>query len=304
VIHTAGLTKRYGPTTAVDDLSLRVARGEVYAFLGLNGAGKTTTIRMLLGMVRPSAGTAQLFGAPVHAGARAVWRRVGYLVETPRAYPELTVRENLELVRRLRLVADSRAVGRAIERFGLGRYADARAGTLSLGNAQRLGLAKALLHEPELLILDEPANALDPAGVVEVRALLRDLAARRGVTVFLSSHLLGEVAKLATRVGIIHAGRLVEELPAGELERRRRRLVVDAPDRAAAGAVLARAGFAVRAAADGVLETADERAVAHPERVAELLVREGAPPSRLTVEQEDLEAHFLSLVGAAHGGPP
>jgi ABC-2 type transport system ATP-binding protein len=160
-----------------------------------------------------------------------------------------------------------------------------------------------MLHEPELLILDEPANGLDPAGVVEVRDLLRDLAARRGVTVFVSSHILSEVAKLATRIGIVHGGRLLEELPAGELERRcRRRLVVDAADRHAARAALARAGFTVRVADGGVLETADEQAVAHPERVAELLVRNGTPPSRLCVEQEDLESHFLSLVGAAQRG--
>jgi ABC-2 type transport system ATP-binding protein len=308
-ITTAGLTKRYGETTAVDALSLRVGRGEIYAFLGLNGAGKTTTIRLLLGLVRPSSGGAAIFGTPVHAGAHALWLRVGYLVETPHAYPELTVREDLEIARRLHLVADPRTVDRAIDRFGLGPYAHVRAGTLSLGNAQRLGLAKALLHEPELLILDEPANALDPAGVVEVRELLRDLARRQGVTVFLSSHILGEVAKLATRVGVIHAGRLVEELPAEELERRcRRRLIVDAPERHVAQQALARAGYAVRIAEHGVLETLDERALAHPEHVAELLVREGAPPSRLSVEQEDLESHFLRLVGAggtpAEGTPP
>ncbi len=297
-IATQGLTKRYGNTTAVDNLSLHVSRGEIYAFLGLNGAGKTTTIRMLLGMLRPSAGGAEIFGTPIHAGVRALWSRVGYVVETPHAYPDLTVRENLEVARRLHLVADPRAVDRALDRFGLGPYAHARAGALSLGNAQRLGLAKALLHEPELLILDEPANALDPAGVVEVRELLRDLARRQGATIFLSSHILGEVAKMATRVGIIHAGRLVEELPAEEIKQRcRRRLVIDAPQRNAAQQALARAGYMVRAAQDGVLETTDERALAHPEYLAELLVRDGAPPSRLSVEQQDLESHFLQLVG-------
>jgi ABC-2 type transport system ATP-binding protein len=213
------------------------------------------------------------------------------------------VRENLEVARRLHLVAAPRAVDREIERFGLGRYANARAGTLSLGNAQRLGLAKALLHEPRLLVLDEPANGLDPAGVVEVRELLRELANQQGVTVFMSSHILAEVARLATRIGIIHAGRLVEELSAEELEQRcRRRLVVDALDRQAARAVLVAAGLDVGTGEDGVLETGDEIALAHPERIAQLLVREGAPPTRLGVEQEDLEAHFLRLVGAARGG--
>jgi ABC-2 type transport system ATP-binding protein len=214
----------------------------------------------------------------------------------------LTVRENLEICRRLRLVRDPGAVGRAIERFGLQQYADVRAGTLSLGNMQRLGLAKALLHEPELVILDEPANALDPAGVVEVRELLRDLTKVSGVTVFMSSHILGEVARVATRIGIIHAGRLVEELSADELERRcQRRLVIDASDRQAARRVLAGCGFDVRIANSGTLELIDERAVAHPEQISALLAREGTPPSRLCVEHDDLETHFLKLTSSATG---
>src|SRR5262249_23165165 len=178
--------------------------GEIYAFLGLNGAGKTTTIRMLLGMVRPSAGTAYLLGEPVHADARGPWAQLGYLVESPHAYPELSVRENLEVFRRLRGLRDPKAVERTIERLALTPYAERRAGTLSLGNAQRLGLAKALLHDPAILLLDEPANGLDPAGVVEIRELLRELAHDRGVTIFLSSHLLSELARIATRLGLIH----------------------------------------------------------------------------------------------------
>jgi ABC-2 type transport system ATP-binding protein len=301
-IVTADLTKRYGDRIAVDRLALRVGRGEIYGFLGLNGAGKTTTIRLLLGLVRPSAGTASVLGARPHPGAGDLWARVGALVETPHAYPELTVRENLEVARRLRRVADPRTVARTLERLGLDAEADRRAGALSLGNAQRLGLAKALLHEPELLLLDEPANGLDPVGVVEVRQLLIGLARERGVTVFLSSHLLGEVARLATRIGVLHRGRLVEELDADALERRRRRwLAVDARDRRAARAALTRAGFAVGDGADGGLAVTDARAVAGPDAVARLLVEAGAPPTRLSVEQEDLEAYFLRLVGAARG---
>jgi ABC-2 type transport system ATP-binding protein len=186
--------------------------------------------------------------------------------------------------------------------LALAPYADRRAGTLSLGNAQRLGLAKALLHEPELLILDEPANGLDPAGVVEVRKLLLGLAQDRGVTVFMASHILSEVARLATRIGVIHRGRLIEELAAEVLERQRRRwLVVDARDRRAARAILTTAGFAVGACQDGVLALTDERAIACPDDVARLLVGAGVPPTRLSVEQEDLETHFLRLVGADRG---
>jgi ABC-2 type transport system ATP-binding protein len=190
-----------------------------------------------------------------------------------------------------------------VDGLGLGRYAGQRARSLSSGNLQRLGLAKALLHEPDLLILDEPANALDPAGVVEVRELLRRLASERGVTVFISSHILGEVARLATRIGIIHRGRLMEQLDAAELERRQAaRLVVDARDRQAAGRVLAAAGFApARHAADGALELANERAVDCPDEIASLLVRAGVPPVTLHVERDDLETHFLRLIGAEDG---
>src|SRR5512142_1779375 len=208
-IETDDLGKRYGKVIAVQHLSLRVAEGEIYAFLGLNGAGKTTTIRMLLGMIRPTAGFATVLQTRVSLGRREPWASVGYLVETPHAYPELTVTENLEVARRLHPGTPREAVNRIIERMGLGAYADRRAGNLSQGNAQRLGLAKALLHDPRLLILDEPANGLDPAGIVEVRELLLELTRQQGVTVFMSSHILAEVARLAQRLGIIHEGRRI-----------------------------------------------------------------------------------------------
>jgi ABC-2 type transport system ATP-binding protein len=307
------LTKRYGAFCAVEEVSLRVGYGEIYAFLGLNGAGKTTTIRMLLGMIRPTSGAATLLGKCVEVDARALWAQVGYLVETPHAYPELSVRENLEVFRRLRGLRDPNAVERIIERLGLTAYADQRAGTLSLGNAQRLGLAKALLHDPALLLLDEPANGLDPSGVVEVRELLRELAHEQGVTIFLSSHLLGEVARIATRFGVIHQGRLLVELSAAEMERQRTRwLVVDARDRASARSVLMAAGLAVerddepaneRNGIAGALRLSDAHAIAHPEEVARRLVGAGVALMRLSVEEEDLESQFLRLVGATPQTP-
>lgn len=220
-IGTSGLTKRYGPVLAVDGLDLQVDRGEIYGFLGRNGAGKTTTIRMLLGLVRPTAGTVRVLGNAVDGGGQGWLRRVGFLVETATAYSNLTVLENLEVQRRL-TGAPRSAVGEMVERLGLAGYAGMRAGRLSLGNKQRLSLARALLHSPELVILDEPANGLDPAGIVEVRELLRGLARDDGVTVLMSSHLLPEVAHLADRIGIVEAGRLVEEAPRDVLAARAR----------------------------------------------------------------------------------
>ena len=300
-IATNSLTKRYrGDVLAVDRVDLRVARGEIYAFLGLNGAGKSTTIRMLLGMIRPTAGHAELFGVRVHAGATDLWRRVGHLVESATAYPELTVRENLEVARRLAGVDDRGAVDRMVERLALEPYAARRAATLSLGNLQRLALARALLHDPELLVLDEPANGLDPAGVIEIRELLRGLAQERGVTVFMSSHILGEVDRLATRIGIVHQGRLIEELDSDALERHRdQRLEVGARDIEAAERALHAAGLAPTLRAvdgrDPRVELRGARALEAPDEIAALLVAAGLPPTHLALARESLEDHFMRL---------
>lgn len=306
VLSTHGLTKDFGRLRAVDDLDLSVCRGDVFGFLGPNGAGKTTTIRMLLGMIHPSGGRAALLGAQVRRGGRGPWDHVGYLVESPAPYPGLTVAENLWAAARLRGVDDA-VVARVVERLGLAPYASRKARSLSQGNRQRLGLALALFHEPELLILDEPANGLDPAGVVEVRELLQALAADRGVTVLMSSHVLAEVDRLATRIGIIHEGRLIEEMSAAEMERRRAlRLVVETRDTSAARRVLRAAGYRPEPGGDGLV-LRDARAVARPDDVAATLAAAGHPPARLAVEQEDLEAHFLRLTaggrGAAGGDP-
>ncbi|HHJ06717.1 MAG TPA: ABC transporter ATP-binding protein [Anaerolineae bacterium] len=296
-IQTYNLTKQYGDVVAVDDLSLRVDRGEIYAFLGLNGAGKTTTIRMLLDMVKPFAGQAYVLGQQIGAGGQMPWDKVGYLVETANAYPQLSVRENLEAVRRLRPGIERAAVERVIEQLALTPYADRRAGTLSLGNAQRLGLAKALLHNPQLLILDEPANGLDPAGIVEIRNLLLHLATEQGVTIFMSSHILGEVSRLAQRIGIIHQGRLLQELDIEELQRnRRRRLLIRARDIQAAHGVLAHAGFTAEMVSAGMIAITDAQAIEKPDDIATRLVNAGHPPTMLGVEQEDLEHYFLRLV--------
>jgi ABC-2 type transport system ATP-binding protein len=302
VVSAVDLTKRYGDVSALEHVNIQVHRGEIYGFLGLNGAGKTTTIRLLLGMMRPTAGSVDIFGGRVGPRSESLWKRVGHMVESAAAYPELTVLENLEHARRLYDLGDSGSVARVIERFGLREYAGRKAGALSLGNFQRLGLARALLHEPDLLVLDEPANGLDPAGVVEVRELLRSLARERGVTVFMSSHILTEVDRLATRVGIIHRGRMLEELTAAELDRRRRRrLEIVARDLETAGRVLRAAGFDPVPAGEregARLELSEDRALERPDEISRLLVEAGVPPLRLAIEQEDIEEHFLRLTGA------
>jgi ABC-2 type transport system ATP-binding protein len=294
-IETNQLSKHYGPVWAVREINLRVKQGEVYGFVGLNGAGKTTTIRMVLGMIRPSAGTVSVLGQAIGSGGRdGPWGRVGHMVEAPAAYPELTVLENLEIARRLQGLQNSKAVDEVIDRLQLSLYANRKAGTLSSGNFQRLGLARALLHSPALLILDEPGNALDPAGIVEIRELLESLAREKGVTVFMSSHILTEVDRLADRIGIIHKGQLIEELDAARLEEiRGRQLVIEARDLVKARGALA--DFEVVGLGDKRLGVRDKRAVERPEMIATMLVNAGTPPTHLALEQENLEAYFLRL---------
>lgn len=292
VIETRGLSKDYGRFRAVDRLDLAVHSGEIYGFLGRNGAGKTTTIRMLLGLVTPTSGGVFLFGS-TRAGVGAALARTGCLVETATAYPNLTVWENLEVHRRLR-GAPKRCTDEVISGLGLGDLSHRRADRLSLGNKQRLALARALLGGPELLILDEPVNGLDPAGMAEVRDLLRAQAAQ-GVTILLSSHLLDEVAQVAHRVGLLHRGRLVEEhslvagssgQPPGPPRDEGVEVEVDQPR---AEEVLAAAGYAVERR--GLVF----RVAGRPTEVARVLVEAGVGLVRLVPLGESLEARFLRL---------
>jgi ABC-2 type transport system ATP-binding protein len=298
-IETDSLSKHFGDVCAVDQVSLQIKKGEIFGFLGLNGAGKTTTIRMLLGMIRPSEGNVKVLGQAIGPGGSGPWAKVGHLVESPSAYPELTVRENLHVSRRLHGIRNPKVVDDVIEQLALASYADRKAGTLSLGNFQRLGLARALLHAPELLLLDEPANGLDPAGVVEIRELLKSLAREKGVTVFMSSHILTEVDRLAARIGIIHEGSLIEELDADKLEALRSKyLEVQTRDLKNAYASLQNAGYKPTMKDETIL-IEDARAIEHPDDVAQMLVNAGAPPTRLIVQQQNLEEHFLQLTGGA-----
>jgi len=217
LIETRGLSRRFGAQVAVDDLNLLVPAAGVYGFLGPNGAGKTTAIRMLLGLIRPDAGEVCLFGQPLRSNHRALMSRVGALVEAPSLYPHLTGRENLEVTRRL-LGSPPKLIDVALDTIRLMRDADRRVREYSLGMRQRLGLALALLNKPQLLILDEPTNGLDPAGIHEMRDLIRRLPDEFGVTVFLSSHLLSEVEQIASHIGIIHESKLLFQGTLAELQ--------------------------------------------------------------------------------------
>lgn len=298
VIKTENLTKEYGSLTAVGSLDLDIREGEIYGFIGLNGAGKTTTIRMLLGMIKPTAGYVELFGERITPDSTQIWSKVGFIVEVATAYPELTVVENIEASRRLYQLTDRQATGEVMEKLNLTRYKDKKAKHLSLGNYQRVAIAKALLHRPELLILDEPTNGLDPAGIVEIRELLQSLAEDEGVTVFISSHILGEIYRFTTRIGIIHEGVLIDEMDIETLNKRmRERLVLDAVNRPKLLSAVESLGYDPHSNSAGEVEISDSRVIQEPETLVAQLIRMGVLLNKVNVEKEDLEQYFLNKVG-------
>jgi len=302
LIETRGLSRRFGAQLAVNDLNLLVPAAGVYGFLGPNGAGKTTAIRMLLGLIRPNAGEVRLFGQSVNGNHRSFMRRVGALVESPSLYPHLTGRENLEVTRRL-LGSDRNLIEFALATVKLTKDAHRRVREYSLGMRQRLGLALALLNKPQLLILDEPTNGLDPAGIHEMRDLIRRLPEEFGVTVFLSSHLLGEVEQIATHIGIIHEGSLLFQGTLAELQSKQQTLLtVGVKQLDAAIAFLANSGWSVQPCADDLLSVST-KAPDDAVRINKLLVDRGLDVFHLSVSQRSLEDIFLSLTnGHSTGG--
>jgi len=292
-IRAIGLSKTYGKRLAVDHLDLEVGRAELFGFLGPNGAGKTTTIRMALGLIAPTGGSIEILGLEVRSHRAQVLPRVGALVESPALYGYLSGRDNLRAIGNLLGGASEKRIDEVIEIVSLqGRDKD-RVRTYSMGMKQRLGLAMALLNNPDLLILDEPANGLDPAGIVEMRDLLRDLAAQ-GKTVFISSHVLTEVQQICTRVAIINHGKLVRVAPvhdllqsSGEFE-----VKVDAPTDLVAMLRLQPRGQQARVE-DGLVVTAAPEG--RGRNLIKFLVEKGQSPDAVSERQKDLEDIFLSL---------
>ena len=222
VIETKALCKQYGPHTAVDHVELHVPQGCVYGFIGPNGAGKSTTMKMLLGLIHPTAGRVRLLGQELTEKSRLpLLRQTGSLIESPAGYLHLTAQENLEIVADLKGVPH-KDIGRVLDIVHLTQDRNRRVGQYSLGMKQRLGIAMALLGSPKLLILDEPTNGLDPAGIQEMRALIRNMPAATGATVLISSHLLGEMEQMVEQVGIIDHGHILFEGPLTELQRHSR----------------------------------------------------------------------------------
>ncbi|HEX7264884.1 MAG TPA: ABC transporter ATP-binding protein [Candidatus Dormibacteraeota bacterium] len=297
-LRAAGLSKSYGSRLAVDKLDLQVERAELFGFLGPNGAGKTTTIRMALGLIAPTAGSIEILGREVRRHRSEVLPRVGALVESPALYGYMSGRDNLRVVGAVLGGASEKRIDEVLEIVSLrGRDRD-KVKTYSMGMEQRLGLGIALLNDPDLLILDEPANGLDPAGIVEMRDLLRNLA-ESGKTVFISSHVLSEVQQICTRVAIINQGKLVRLAPVAELLHTAGEFEVKVDDPAVVLALLNAQPWGREARSeDGVLVTAAPGGRGRD--LITFLVQGGHTPDSVAERQRDLEDIFLSLTGGSH----
>jgi ABC-2 type transport system ATP-binding protein len=298
-LSTHGLSKSYGSRPAVRNLDLEVRRGEVFGFLGPNGAGKTTTIRMALGLVRPTSGSVEILGRDVRRHGGRVLPKVGALVETPALYAYLSGRDNLRAFAGVLGGVPASRLDQVLELVGLaGRQRD-RVRSYSLGMKQRLGVAVALLNDPDLLLLDEPANGLDPAGIVEMRDLLRQLAAA-GKTVFISSHVLGEVQQICDRVAIVNLGSLVRLATVAELVAGHGEFVVRVEDAAGALALVRRQPWGAKARLeDGALVSSSPTGEGRD--LVRALAAEGIWPDVVRERQQNLEEIFLSLTGSHNG---
>lgn len=296
VLQTDGLCKRYGHFTALDGLTMRVPKGAIYGFVGRNGAGKTTLIRLICGLQIPTAGRYRLYGAE-HTD-RAICRtrrRMGAVVETPSIYLDMTARDNLREQYRVLGLPDESGIGALLELVGLGDTGKKKARNFSLGMKQRLGIAVALAGDPDFLVLDEPVNGLDPQGIIEIRELILKLNRERQITVLISSHILDELARLATHYGFIDGGRMVRELSAQELEASCRKCVrVEVTGAQALARVLDGMGVEYKILSD---RTADVFAQLNVSQLTLALAKEDCEVLSMQERDESLESFFINLVG-------
>ncbi|OBZ11198.1 MULTISPECIES: ABC transporter ATP-binding protein [Bacillales] len=295
VIETKGLSKRYKGRYAVSNLNLKIARGDIYGFLGPNGAGKTTTIRMLLGLIKPSGGSVHIFGKSLNKERLSILRRIGSLVEYPSYYGHLNAIDNLEAIRRI-IGVPAAKIAEVLDIVGLAKDARRPVKGYSLGMKQRLGIASALLGNPEMLMLDEPTNGLDPSGILEIRELIKQMPKQHGITVLISSHLLSEVELTAGTVGIIRQGELVFQDTIENLHQQAQgsiSLVVSKPE-LALSALRQQGVAAVQNGSALLLEQTGNPAIA---RIVKSLVERNHDIYRVEEKRKSLEDLFLQIVG-------
>ncbi|MEH6888122.1 ABC transporter ATP-binding protein [Priestia megaterium] len=292
IIRTENLTKRYGDHIIVDSLNLDIKEGQIYGFLGPNGAGKTTTIRMLLSLIAPSSGKIEIFGLDLNEHRKKILNQLGAFVDSPYYYGHLTGYENLDVIQKM-LGRDNGKILKVLETVGLNQAKDKLVKTYSLGMRQRLGLAFALLNEPKLLILDEPTNGLDPAGIHEIRELLKSLARDKGYTIFLSSHNLNEIELIATHVGMIQNGKMIYQgtlekvLSQGDYQ-----IEIGTTDNLQASSQLNKHGYSTTKRESLLLTSGSSEDIINMNK---LLVNEGIGVDHLYHKKSTLEDIFLSL---------
>lgn len=298
ILETQGLTKCYNKQIAVNNLDMHVPKGCIYGLLGRNGAGKTTTLRMLMNLIKPTSGTIKIFGKKINQLDKDIYSRIGSIIEVPGFYQNLTGKENLEILARLRGVHRVDAVQVALIRVGLDHEVKKVVSKYSLGMKQRLGIASAIMHEPELLILDEPTNGLDPIGIQEMRHFLSNLCKEMKITILISSHILSEVEQLADILGVIHEGKLLEEITIAELRKRGRKYQeFQVSDVNKASLILERQFkiFDYEVHTNGIIRIysqIDQRGV-----INKFLVENELMVSKIVLSEDNLEDYFVKLIG-------
>lgn len=299
VIETRNLTKTYGTSTVVDNINLHVPKGKIYGLLGRNGAGKTTVMKMMLQLVYPTDGGVRLFGTSYQENTHTLYSKIGSIIETPGFYSNLTGYENLQILAKLRGQLSQKSVKKALEVVGLDKEKKKMFADYSLGMKQRLGIAAAIMHQPELLILDEPINGLDPIGISEMRSLLSEFSHSNGTTIFISSHVLSEIEQIADIIGVMHEGRLVEEVDMVELHKRNRKYIeFDLSDGKMATEIL-ESHYKIT---DYSIEGNTVKVYDYTNGAGELnraFVENGLLVTKINFSEENLEDYFSNLIGGA-----
>ncbi|CUP24581.1 ABC transporter ATP-binding protein [Clostridium disporicum] len=297
IIETENLTKQYGTTTVVDNINLHVPKGKIYGLLGRNGAGKTTAMKMMLQLVYPTGGAIRLFGTDYKEHTHSLYGKIGSIIETPGFYSNLTGYENLKIIAKLRGQLSKDSVQEALRVVGLEKETRKVFADYSLGMKQRLGIAAAIMHEPELLILDEPINGLDPIGISEIRSFLSELSHSKGTTILISSHVLNEIEQIADIIGVMHEGRLIEEVNMAELQKRNRRYIEFELSNVEIAAKILENHYQIK---DYSIQGNTIKIYDFTHNSGEInkaFVENGLLVTKINIDEENLENYFSGLIG-------
>ena len=297
IIETENLTKQYGTTTVVDNINLHVPKGKIYGLLGRNGAGKTTAMKMILQLVYPTGGAIRLFGTDYKEHTHSLYGKIGSIIETPGFYSNLTGYENLKIIAKLRGQLSKHSVQEALRVVRLEKETRKVFADYSLGMKQRLGIAAAIMHEPELLILDEPINGLDPIGISEIRSFLSELSHSKGTTILISSHVLSEIEQIADIIGVMHEGRLIEEVNMAELHKRNRRYIEFELSNVEIAAKILENHYQIK---DYSIQGNTIKIYDFTHNSGEInkaFVENGLLVTKINIDEENLENYFSGLIG-------